>query len=161
MSPDPNRGGSTGPDRRTLSPSDDPSDSETPPAFFLNQDATAMQGHPPRSNLAHQPGNEPIEQLGPYKILRELGAGGMGIVYEAEDLILGRRVALKVMRTGMPGEDESKKRFLREAQAAAVVTHDHVITIYQVGEDRGIPFLSMQLLIGQTLEDRLHELELH
>jgi serine/threonine protein kinase len=96
-----------------------------------------------------------IGRLGDYRILRVLGVGGMGVVFQAEDVHLRRPVALKAMlpRTG-PAEN-SRKRFLREARAAAALKHDHVVTIYHVGEDRGIPFLAMEFLDGESLDTRL------
>lgn len=117
-------------------------------------DATVMERHPPK---LYEPPK--LERLGAYRIVRELGSGGMGTVYEAQDQILGRRVALKVLKSGMPDEADAKKRFLREAQSAAAVTHDHIVTIYQVGEDHGTPFLAMQLLDGESLEERLERPE--
>ena len=90
-----------------------------------------------------------------YKVLHKLGQGGMGWVMLAEDTQLGRRVALKVMRSQHAAEKESRERFLREARAAAQLKHDHIITIYQVDEDQGIPFLAMELLEGGTLQQRL------
>jgi len=72
-----------------------------------------------------------IGRLGPYRILKILGAGGMGVVFQAEDTKLKRPVALKAMRPALAGSPSSRQRFLREAQAAAAVRHDHVVTIYQ------------------------------
>lgn len=94
--------------------------------------------------------------FGQYRPVRELGVGGMGIVYEAEDEVLRRRVALKVLRSDLPGEQKAPERFLQEAQAMASLVHDHIVPIYQVGEDRGRPFMAMQLLAGETLESRLN-----
>jgi serine/threonine protein kinase len=96
-----------------------------------------------------------LGRLGHYRVLKVLGAGGMGVVYKAEDLQLRRPVALKAMLPTLAVSPSNRQRFLREAQAAAAVVHDHIVTIFHVGEDRGIPFLAMQLLEGQTLEDRL------
>lgn len=96
-----------------------------------------------------------LGRLGPYRILKKLGSGGMGVVFLAEDIILRRSVALKVIKPSPVSFDEAKQRFLREARAAAALDHEHVVTIYQVGEDRGVPFLAMQLLQGETLADRL------
>jgi serine/threonine protein kinase len=90
-------------------------------------------------------------------VLKVLGTGGMGIVFQAEDLNLGRPVALKVMRPALAASPEFHRRFLREARLAAAIDHEHVVTVYQVGEDRGVPFLAMQLLRGQTLEKRLEK----
>ena len=85
-----------------------------------------------------------------------LGAGGMGIVLQAEDTQLQRRVALKVMRPALATNSESRQRFLREARAAACLEQDHIVTIYQVGEAAGLPFLAMQFLKGESLEARLN-----
>src|SRR5262249_11290055 len=68
-------------------------------------------------------------------------------------------IALKVMLPSMTTTPQAHRRFLREAQAIAALTHDHIITIYQVGEDRGVLYLAMQLLQGQTLEERLRQPE--
>jgi serine/threonine protein kinase len=96
-----------------------------------------------------------LGRLGGYRVLRILGSGGMGVVFEAEDIQLRRPVALKALLPALAVSSAARERFLREARAAAAVAHDHVVTIYQVGEDRGIPFLAMQLLPGETLETRL------
>ena len=91
-------------------------------------------------------------RLGGYKLVRLLGKGGMGKVFEAEDEQLRRRLALKVIRRELAdSHPTAKARFLREARAAAQITHDHVVTIYQVGEDNGVPYLAMQLLRGISL----------
>jgi hypothetical protein len=103
------------------------------------------------------PPQEPDEigRLGPYRVLRLLGAGGMGLVFAAEDPRLQRPVALKVMRPDLAANPRSRERFLREARAAAALRCDHVVTVYQVDEDGGVPFLAMELLEGETLEARL------
>jgi serine/threonine protein kinase/Tol biopolymer transport system component len=98
---------------------------------------------------------EELGRLGPYRILGILGSGGMGIVFRAEDAYLARPVALKVMRPSSGEDDIARHRFLREARAGAALQHDHVITIYQVGEDRGVPYLAMELLQGESLNNRL------
>ena len=90
-----------------------------------------------------------------YKVLHKLGQGGMGWVLLAEDTQLSRRVALKVMRSRHAADQESRERFKSEAKAAAALNHDNIVTIYQVGEDRGIPFFAMELLEGGTLQQRL------
>jgi serine/threonine protein kinase len=81
----------------------------------------------------------------------------MGVVFHAEDPHLRRPVALKVMRPHLAASPEFHRRFLREAWLAASIEHEHIVTVYQVGEDRGVPFLAMQLLRGKTLEDRLEQ----
>lgn len=94
-------------------------------------------------------------QLGNYRLLKELGAGGMGKVYLAEDLNLQRQVALKVMLPHLASKPKNRERFLREARAAASLNHDHIVAIHQVDEDRGIPYFVMPLLKGESLYDRL------
>jgi serine/threonine protein kinase len=91
-------------------------------------------------------------RLGPYRVLKQLGVGGMGIVYKAEDISLQRPVALKVMRPDRAADPEARQRFLREARATAALKHAHIVTIYQVGEDRGVPFFAMEYLRGQPLD---------
>src|SRR5262249_2108772 len=93
--------------------------------------------------------------LGPYRLLRELGRGGMGIVYLAEDPGLQRQAALKVMQPELAAHDVSRQRFLREARAAAALQTDYVVTIYQVNEDDGVPYMVMPFLQGETLAARL------
>lgn len=94
-----------------------------------------------------------LGRLGGYRILKVLGQGGMGIVFQAEDIGLQRAVALKVMLPRMATKKAAKARFLREAQAAAAIEHDHIVAIHQVGEDRGVPFIAMPMLKGSSLED--------
>jgi formylglycine-generating enzyme required for sulfatase activity len=96
-----------------------------------------------------------LGRLGPYRILALLGTGGMGVVFRAEDPQLNRLVALKAMRPGTAGSASGRQRFLREARAAAAIKHDHIVAVYQVGEDRGIPFLAMEFLEGEPLDRRL------
>jgi serine/threonine protein kinase len=100
-----------------------------------------------------QPGE--MGRLGPYVVLDILGSGGMGIVFRAEDTQLQRPVALKVLLPSRTDMGIARLRFLREGRAAAAIKHDHVVTIYQVSEEGGVPFLAMELLTGESLEDRL------
>ncbi len=95
------------------------------------------------------------QTIGSYQVVRLIGRGGMGSVYEAVDQLLHRRVALKVMLPYLAANSQHRARFLREARAAAHVEHDHVCPIYQVGEDRGVAYMAMPLLAGETLERRL------
>jgi serine/threonine protein kinase/WD40 repeat protein len=109
--------------------------------------------------LAPPQGPGEIGRLGPYRILKLLGAGGMGIVFQAEDPQLERLVALKAMIPALAASATHKKRFLREAKSAAAIKHDHIVSIYQVGEDRGIPYLAMEFLKGEALDKRLEREE--
>lgn len=93
-----------------------------------------------------------IGRLGPYRVLSALGRGGMGQVFRAEDTRLERVVALKVMNKRFATTPNSKERFIREARAMAAIKHDNVVTVYEVGEHAGVPFMAMELLKGQPLE---------
>jgi serine/threonine protein kinase len=123
----------------------------------FSADVTSMESETPRLPI-RRPRFDELKQIANYQIIRELGVGGMGKVFEAEDSLLHRRVAIKVMKPDLPDEREAKERFIREARAAAAVTHDHIVTIYQVGEDLGYPFLAMQLLQGENLDQRLKKM---
>jgi hypothetical protein len=96
-----------------------------------------------------------IGRLGPYRILKVLGRGGMGIVFQAEDPQLKRPVAVKVLQPGRSASESARRRFLREARAMAALEHDNIVTLHYVGEAQGMPFLAMQLLRGETLATRL------
>ncbi len=102
----------------------------------------------------HSAGASP-EMLGPYRIKRMLGRGGMGCVYLATDEQLNRTVALKTLNQNFAEDDEARVRFFREARAAAALKHENIVTIYQVGEDQGTPFLAMEHLEGKSLEEWL------
>jgi formylglycine-generating enzyme required for sulfatase activity/predicted Ser/Thr protein kinase len=102
--------------------------------------------------LAPPEAPDELGRLGPYRVLRILGHGGMGVVFEAEDPQLRRKVALKAMLPGLAAGETARQRFLREARVAAAVVHDHIVSIYQVGEDRGVPFIAMAFLKGESLD---------
>ena len=99
--------------------------------------------------------DDELGRLAHFRILEVLGAGGMGIVFKAEDGNLNRIVAVKAMRPSLAVDPEAKHRFRREAMAVAAFEHDHVVTVYQVEEDNGIPFFAMQWLEGESLRHRL------
>jgi serine/threonine protein kinase len=96
-----------------------------------------------------------IGRLGHYRILQVLGRGGMGVVFLAEDPKLRRKVALKIMLPKIASIPAARDRFLREAKAAASLKNDHIVTVYQVDEINSVPFLAMELLQGESLEEAL------
>jgi ABC-type branched-subunit amino acid transport system substrate-binding protein/predicted Ser/Thr protein kinase len=101
--------------------------------------------------LAPPQGPDEIGWLNHYRVLKLLGAGGMGIVFQAVDTHLQRPVALKVMRPEAARDPHARQRFLREARLTAAIRSEHIVTIHQVGEVAEVPFLAMELLPGETL----------
>jgi len=93
-----------------------------------------------------------VETIGKYQIQRVLGRGGMGTVYEALDPFINRKVALKTMIAGLADNAELKTRFLREAQAAGGLRHRNIVTVYDLGDDKGQPYIAMEFIEGTDLE---------
>jgi len=106
-----------------------------------------------------QPATDPVYlgRLAHFDIMRIIGRGGMGVVFEAFDSRLQRNVALKVLDPELAGDEVSRQRFCREARAAASITHENVVAVHQVEKsgDDGLPYLVMQLIAGESLEQRL------
>jgi serine/threonine protein kinase len=94
---------------------------------------------------------------GRYKVLDELGRGGMGVVYKAKDMRLDRTVALKFLPPELTGDEEARRRFIQEAKAAAALEHPNICTVYEVDEADGRNFISMSYIEGQSLKDKLKE----
>jgi serine/threonine protein kinase len=151
---------------------DSPSDeADTDPGASASH-TIAYDDHPPEANALDRPEKtaaselydflappqnpDELGRLGPYRVLKVLGAGGMGVVFEAEDAALERRVALKAMLPTLAASTSARQRFLREARAAAAIENERIVQIYHVGEDRGVPFLVMPLLKGESLESRIN-----
>jgi serine/threonine protein kinase len=122
---------------------------------FVRQTGPKREPEPAAAPAEESPAARP---LGDYRILREVGRGGMGVVYEAEQLSLGRRVALKVLPFAAALDPKHLQRFKNEAQAAAHLHHQHIVPVYSVGCERGVHFYAMQYIEGQTLAALIQEL---
>src|SRR5262249_22283243 len=118
----------------------------------LHDDATSAFAQ------AGWPGDRPVlERFGDFRILRELGHGGMGIVYEAEQESLNRHVAIKVLAPGTARSPQILERFLREARAAAQLHHTNIVPVFSVGEREGLHYYAMQFIRGLSLDKVLRE----
>src|SRR6516165_10201894 len=107
---------------------------------------------------AATPAEVALKQLGDYRIIRKIGHGGMGVVYEAEQVSLGRHVALKVLPSQALADAKHKRRFEREAKAAAKLHHTNIVPVFGVGEHEGLPYYVMQFIQGLGLDVVLEEL---
>jgi hypothetical protein len=110
------------------------------------------------AGLAGNTGDGPVTGiLGDFRVLREIGRGGMGVVYEAEQISLGRRVALKVLPFAAAMDARQLQRFKNEAQAAAQLQHTNIVPVYAVGCERGVHYYAMQYIEGHTLAAVIRE----
>ena len=100
-----------------------------------------------------------LEQVGDFRIIRQVGKGGMGVVYEAEQVSLGRHVALKVLPRSMIVDGQARRRFEREAKSAARLHHTNIVPVFGVGEHDGMPYYVMQFIQGLGLDEVLEELK--
>jgi serine/threonine protein kinase len=123
---------------------------------FLREAAPKLQRR--ALTAADFPEPPPASPLGDYRVVGELGRGGMGVVYEAEQLSLARRVALKVLPFAAALDPKQLQRFRNEALAAAHLNHPHIVPVYAVGSERGVHYYAMQLIDGRSLADLLTEL---
>src|SRR5205823_8700334 len=101
---------------------------------------------------------EALGRLGDFRLIREVGRGGMGVVYEAEQISLGRRVALKVLPFASALDARQRQRFENEARSAAQLHHTNIVPVYAVGSERGVHYYAMQFIDGRTLADLIRDL---
>src|SRR5438105_2102841 len=122
------------------------------PALVMMEDVRPGAGDVTGDLEPRPAGGQKLERLGDYRILREVGHGGMGIVYEAEQESLGRHVALKVLLTHSLLDPKQLQRFHREARAAARLHHTNIVPVYGVGAHEGLHYYIMQFIQGQGLD---------
>ena len=128
------------------------------PAMVKVEQAEGVRQGEDESRRDSRAANPPPSQIGDYRILREIGRGGMGVVYEAEQISLGRRVALKVLPRQVSGDRMVLERFRREARAAARLHHTNIVPVFEVGQDGDVRFYAMQFIQGQGLDPVIAEL---
>jgi serine/threonine protein kinase/WD40 repeat protein len=128
------------------------------PALLLMEKARSADAPPGQRHPAKGPAAAPLQQLGDYQILREVGRGGMGVVYEAQQLSLGRHVAIKVLPSHALLDGRQLGRFQREARSAAKLHHTNIVPVFGVGEQDGLHYYVMQFIPGLGLDVVLNEL---
>src|SRR5437868_8581171 len=125
------------------------------PALVLMEQADPAVA-PPEARPPHA--GCPFERVGDYRLIREVGRGGMGIVYEAEQETLGRHVALKILPFTTATEPRCLARFRREARSAARLHHTNIVPVFDIGEREGVHYYAMQFIQGQGLDEVISEL---
>jgi eukaryotic-like serine/threonine-protein kinase len=131
---------------------------EKPGDRFIEQQALEVAA----KMIAHDKPESLIgQQLGSYQIVSLLGAGGMGVVYEARDTRLNRSVAIKVLPSDRVSDPERKRRFIQEARAASALNHSNIITIHDIGSENGTDFIVMEYVTGKTLDQRIPRKGMH
>src|SRR3954465_9177633 len=129
------------------------------PALEALVDLGASSAQHTRQGISHGCHSDPAPRvLGDYRILREIGRGGMGVVYEAEQRSLTRRVALKVLPMAAALDARQFQRFQLEARAAACLHHHNIVPVFSVGTEGGVPFYAMQYIEGRSLAEVIREL---
>ena len=126
--------------------------------FVQSAVGAVSSGDEPARGVAASAANKST-QLGDFRLLREIGRGGMGVVFEADQISLGRRVALKVLPFAAALDPRQRQRFQVEAQAAACLHHTHIVPVFAVGCDRGTHYYAMQYIEGRTLSDVILEMK--
>jgi serine/threonine protein kinase/WD40 repeat protein len=130
------------------------------PALVLMEEAGQEEAEPEGAFSGRVTGDgQALQRLGEYRILREIGRGGMGVVYEAVQETLGRHVALKVLPFEAAANPVHRQRFQREARAAARLHHTNIVPVFDVGEHKNIHYYAMQFIQGQALDEVLAELQ--
>src|SRR5713101_2393316 len=108
--------------------------------------------------MAAMSSSESLRRLGDFEIIRELGRGGMGVVYEARQVSLNRKVALKVLSGGLGLTPKAVQRFRREAEAAAKLHHTNIVPVYATGEEQGTHFYAMEMIDGPSLDHVIRQM---
>ena len=126
---------------------------------FIDQRRCLERLAAPLRAIAQPAADECSHRLGDFQLLREIGRGGMGIVYQAEQLSLGRRVALKVLPFAGMLDERQLQRFKNEAHAAAMLEHPHIVHVFFVGSERSVHFYAMRFVEGRSLAEMIAELK--
>ena len=140
---------------------DSPIDTAPPSSGLLNSSGYVLNDRSP-AGYAATPGGIPAPgtELGPYRIKRQIGQGGMGVVFSASDERLGRKVAIKMLSAAIAGRRGLVERFDREARAVAAITHPNIVELFDVGNFQGLPYAVMEFLDGMTLDTFLQQEQL-